>query len=489
MFKHFFMLEWKAFFRSSAFGANLVMKIFMGLFAAYFAFMFVIAGIFMYPGLEKAGLKPLEVINQYIIFYLVGDLIIRYFMQKMPVMNIKPLLITPIKRSTIVHFAMGKSVISFFNFAHAFVLIPFTISLLIYEPDKLHMILWHFSIVALILANNFINLMVNNKNSVFYPVLIVVLAFVFATYYGWFDVTVYTKSIFQLLSSTYYGFLIPMLFLGGLYWGAFRYFDKRLSLDTGLAKKTDIAKSEDFNWLNQFGSMGVFLKNDIRLLKRNKRSRTTVIMSFLFIFYGLIFMTGAIETYRGPFWQVFAGIFVSGGFMFTFGQFVPSWDSAYYQLMMSQNIKYKEYLASKWWLISIATVISTIIASFYLMFGWKVYLLICVGAIYNIGVNSYLVLFAGAYVKTPIDLSSSKQAFGDKQAFNVKTLLITLPKMLLPIAIYGIGYYTVNEMFGCALLAIFGIAGLAFRNKMFSVIERIYKREKYKTIQAYKQKS
>jgi hypothetical protein len=30
--------------------------------------------------------------------------------------------------------------------------------------------------------------------------------------------------------------------------------------------------------------------------------------------------------------------FVSGGFLITFGQFVPSWDSSYYQLMMTQNI-------------------------------------------------------------------------------------------------------------------------------------------------------
>lgn len=488
MFTRFLLLEWKAFFRSSAFGASVVMKIFMGLFAAYFAVMFVMLGIFMYPGLNEAGFEPMKVVNQYLIFYLVGDLIIRYFMQKMPVMNIQPLLITPIKRNTIVHFAMGKSLVSFFNFGHAFLLIPFTVMALIYEPDKLSVVLWHFSVVALILSNNFINLLVNNKNSVFIPVMAVVVAFVLSSYYGWFDVTVYTQSFFDLLFSTYYGILIPVALLVILYGSAFRYFESRLSLDDGLAKKIDIATSENYGWLDQFGTMGVFLKNDIRLLRRNKRSRTTLIMSVLFIFYGLLFMTNALEVYRGPFWRVFAGIFVSGGFMFTFGQFVPSWDSAYYQLMMSQNIRYKDYLASKWWLISIATAISTVIASFYLVFGWQTYLLIVVGAIYNIGVNSYLVLLAGAFVKTPIDLASSKQAFGDKQAFNVKTLFLTLPKLLVPIGIFALGYYTVNGTFGCALLGISGLAGLAFRNKMFGVIESIYKKEKYKTIHAYKQK-
>jgi hypothetical protein len=64
----------------------------------------------------------------------------------------------------------------------------------------------------------------------------------------------------------------------------------------------------------------------------------------MFIFYGLLFFTGSIEAYNNPAMKVFAAIFVSGGFLFTFGQFIPSWDSAYYQLLMSQNIPYKEYI-------------------------------------------------------------------------------------------------------------------------------------------------
>jgi hypothetical protein len=38
-------------------------------------------------------------------------------------------------------------------------------------------------------------------------------------------------------------------------------------------------------------------------------------------------------------------------------------------------------------------------------------------------------------------------------------------------------------------VAILGILGLAFRNKMFRIIEHIYKKEKYATLAAYKQKN
>jgi len=282
---------------------------------------------------------------------------------------------------------------------------------------------------------------------------------------------------------------LPIVAVTGLWILTFNYLRDNLYLDAGLAAKHAIAKTEQFNWLNQFGTIGTFLKNDIRMIKRNKRSKTTVFMSFIFLFYGLLFFSKAIEVYDNPVMQMFGGIFVSGGFLFTFGQFVPSWDSSYYPLMMTQNIPYKGYLSAKWWLIVIATFISTILASFYLYFGLHVYLMIVVGAIYNIGVNSHLVLLGGAYTKTPVDLSSSKGAFGDKKAFNAKVLLISIPKLLVPMLLYGIGSILISPEAGLGMVVVAGILGFAFRNKVFNLIERAYKAEKYETIDAYKQKN
>lgn len=488
MFKHFINLEWKSFLRSASFGSNLALKIIMGIFAFFIILEFLALGIFSYDIMEEYNLKPLETVNKYLIYYVFIDLIIRYFLQKMPVTNIKPLLLLPIKRSTIVHFSLGKTGISFFNIMHAFFFVPFTARLL-YEGFGFNTVLWHLGIVALIYSNNYINVFVNNKNSVFYGVLTVLIGLIALQYYNIFDLTVYSTVFFQGMYETVYLFLIPVILLVTTYYFSFSYFKARLNLDDGLAKKSDVAKTENFIWLDQFGTLGTFLKNDIRLLKRNKRSRTTLVMSFIFIFYGLLFFTQAIESYDNPWMKVFAGVFVSGGFLFTFGQFVPSWDSAYYQLMMSQNIQYREYISSKWWLMVIGTVISTILASFYLYFGVHTYLIIVVGAIFNIGVNSHLVMLGGAFVKTPIDLTTSKQAFGDKQAFNMKTMLISLPKMLVPMGLYTLGYYLFSPNVGLIFVAAAGVLGFAFRNYVFNQIEKIYKTQKYETIAAYKQKN
>ncbi len=490
MLKHFITLEWKSFLRSASLGANIGMKILIGFFALYFMVIFVGAGVgAFYLIKEKLHLDPLSTINKFLIYYLVFDLLVRYFLQKMPVLNIKPLLLLPIKKDIIVHFTLGKTILSFFNWTHALFFIPFSVTLLMNGYSLLSIVTWHIGIAALIYANNFINVLINNKDSVFYPILAIVIGFGIVQYYHLFDITYFTTPFFQGLYATYFVFLIPILLTIGLYYYAFKFFKSNLNLDEGLAQKKDIAKTENFTWLNQFGTLGTFLKNDIRLLKRNKRSRTTVIMSVLFIFYGLLFFTNSIEAYQSPMMQIFAAIFVSGGFLFTFGQFIPSWDSAYYQLMMSQNIQYREYISSKWWLMVIGTLVSTLIASFYLFFGVHIYLLIVVGAIFNIGVNSHLVMLGGAFVKTPIDLTTAKGAFGDKKAFNLKTLLIAIPKMILPMGLYASGYYFFSPNTGLLFVALAGVLGFAFRNYVFKLIEKIYKNEKYATIAAYKQKN
>lgn len=489
MIKQFLQLEWKSFTRSASFSTNLALKILMAFGALYFIVVFIGLGIGSYFLMEEAGLEPFPTVNKFIIYYLVFDLLFRFFLQKMPNLTIIPFLNQNIKKNHIVHYTLGKTILSFFNIIHWFFFIPFTIILIKEGFNPLNSITWCLSMLFFIYANNFIAILIDKKDSVFYAVIAVFVAFGLLQYYNIFDITNYTNAFFEGFYNLGYLVLIPFLLTFGLYYFTFKFFKSNLYLDAGLAVKQSDATTENYTWLDKFGSVSTFIKNDIRLIKRNKRAKTSVLMSFIFLFYGFLFFTGSVEAYDNPFMKVFAGIFVSGGFLFTFGQFVPSWDSSYYPLMMTQNITYKDYLTSKWWLIIIATIVSTLLASFYLYFGWEAYLAIVACAIFNMGINSHLILLGGAFIKTPIDLNSAKGAFGDKKAFNVKTMLISLPKLLLPIALYSLGHFLLSPIYGYVFIVLAGIIGFAFKNRVFKMIEGIYKKEKYATLHAYKQKS
>ncbi|MFB9055235.1 DUF5687 family protein [Mariniflexile ostreae] len=488
MIKHFLSLEWKSFFRSASFKVNVVLKMALAFSSLFMVASFLSLGIGAYYLIEEHfNQDPLRIVNQMLVFYVVFDLVFRYFFQKMPIINIKPLLYLPIKKNKIVSFGLIKTMPSFYNVIHTFFFLPFSF-VLVKEGYPISQVLgWYLALTAMLFSNNFINVFISNKDLLLYILLVIFLGFGVLKYYDVLDISSFTAPLFQIFYDRPFLAVVPSLWLIFFYVMAFHYYRRNLYLDSGLAKKVDVAHTQDLAWLNRFGSLSVFLKNDIKLIKRNKRSRSTLFMSVLFLFYGLMFFTGGVEAYSGPFWRVFAGIFVSGGFLFSFGQFVPSWDSAYYPLMMSQNIRYKAYLNSKWYLMVAATGVSTLLASFYLYFGWQAYLAIIAGAIYNVGINGYMVLWGGAYVKTPIDLASGKKAFGDKKSFNAKTVLLTIPKVLLPMLVYAIGHFTLGDTFGLVLVMLLGVLGLLFKNKVFKAIEKVYKKEKYKTLAAYKQ--
>ena len=488
MIKQFINLEWKSFTRSAAFKQNLAFKILMIFSAIYMLALLGGLGFGSYFLIEELELgEPIRVVNKYLIYYFFFDLAMRYVLQKMPVTNIKPLLYLPITRSNIVKYALGKTSISFFNIAHAFFFIPFSIVLLVKgDAPFINVLGWHLAMICITYTINYLNVFMNNMDSVFYPVIGLIAASGILQYYGIFDITTYSAPVFDFFYDNAFGFIIPLVLVVSSAYFAFEYFKKQLYLDAGLKTEVKEASTEDLSFLDRFGKVSTYLKNDIKLIKRNKRARTTFLVGFLFVFYGFFFMNDIYSSINGM--KVFAGLFCTGGFLFMFGGLVPSWDSSYYKLMMSQNIPYRDFLLSKWWLMIASTVVSTLLCTLYLYFGWDWWFAMIAGAIYNIGFNSSVVLLGGAYVKTPIDLMSSKKAFGDSKAFNAKTLLLVIPKLFLPVLIYYAFALTINESAGFIAIAVTGVLGLLFRNKIFDLIERVYKKEKYDTIAAYAQK-
>lgn len=488
MILKFIQLEWKSFFRSASFNANLAVKILLGFVALFYGIAILFLGVAAFYGLEELDLEPLSNVNKYLIYWAFADLGIRYFLQKTPVMGVRPLLVLPIKKNRVTHYLLGKSAFSFFNIYPALFFVPFSITLILNDYSILGVISWHLAMMSITFFNNYLNLAVNNKDGIFVAILTLVVGLGALQYFEYLDIAVYSETIFQSFYNLPWITLFVVFAAFGMYLYNYRYFYKSLYLDDAIKVKTQIADSREFTWLERFGLMGTFFKNDLRLILRNKRSRNTLWMSFFFLFYGLLIFGG--DTYKdNDFMLIFASIFISGGFLFMFGGYVPSWDSSFYPFMMCQNIRYKEYLASKWWLMVIATIISMILSVFYLFLGKEFYLAILAGGVFNIGVNAHITLLSGAYVKTPIDLNSAKKPFGDKQSFNIKTMLLSLPKILLPFLIFFPVKVFYGTSAGFLAIAIVGVIGLAFRNVVFKWIERVYKEEKYATLNAYKQKN
>jgi len=490
MVKQFLSLEWKQFKRASYFQKGIGIKILLFLAALYFGGIAIFFGAGLFYILKKAlpNIDPIETVNNFLIYWIVFDLMLRFFMQQLPVMNIKPLMTIPIKRNTIIHYLLGKTMLSFFNILGILLFLPFCIVLLVEGYAVINVLCWFLSIIFITLSINFLNFLINKNNIIFYITLSILALLIGLEYYQVFQVSKSIGFAFNLLYNQPYLAMVPLIIMVGLYQINFNAIRKGFYLDGTISKKTEKVDTTDLSWMNRFGSIAIFLKNDVRLILRNARPKQVLTMSFLFLFYGLIFYTQ--EVYRDmPAFLAFASMFVTGGFLMTFGQLVPSWDSEYYKMLMSQNIPYRKYLESKWYLMVVAVTISFILSTPYLYFGWKIFGMIAAGALFNIGLNSFITLFGGALNRVPIELNVKAKAFSNTNGFNPTQMLIALPKLGLPMLLFYIPYKLVNFEVGLIVLALTGALGIVFKNFFLSKIESIYQKGKYKTVAAFAEKN
>ncbi|GAA3777268.1 DUF5687 family protein [Corallibacter vietnamensis] len=488
--KHFINLEWKQYFRSSYWQKNIALNILLVFFALCFVVMFLIVGVAIYPILKDQfpDKDPLFIVNSYIFYWIIVDVLMRFFFQKLPVMSVKPLLTLPVKRSKVVNYVLGKSAFSFFNFLPMFAIIPFGIMLLINDYPTVSVLVWVLTILCITLIINFLNFILESFSAEtelsFLPV-IAISGGVFALNY--FNIISFTDLVAQAVNGVYNNpilLLVPILILIALYVVNFKMLRKKLFLDSSLKSNVKEVNSSNLEWTKRFGDVAPFMQLDLKLIWRNKRPKSTVFLVIFGLLYGLIFYPNPNYADK-PWFYGFIGIFVTGIFLINFGQFVPAWDSGYYKMLMSQNIKYKQYLKSKFTLMSLSVVILFVLSIPYVYFGWKILLAHFAAAIYNIGINTHVILLGGSYNRKKIDLN--QRAAFNYQGTGAVQWLIGLPLMILPLAIFGVVYWLVNFEIACLVLVIIGILGIVLHQKIMNVITKKYLASKYKMISAFSQ--
>lgn len=488
MYNWFFILERKRLARGNKSNMDIVVLVFKWLAIIYFACMMLLAGIATYQGIQEyfTNTSPIEIVSRYLIYYFAFELSFRFFFQKGPVASIKPYLILNIPRSKIVTFYVGKTFLSAFNIVQLFFFIPFAIVAISYGEPVLAVLTWTLGVYSIVFMMHCVTILMNAYTPVFYSVVGFVVLCFGLQYYDIVDPTLYTQYFYLIAYQYPLSIFAYGLVLGLFIWSTYRFFVKRLYLDNLEKVRIKEGIVLEMSWLDRFGRYASFLRNDIRLIIRNKRARVTVLMSVLFLFYGVfMFNTSGKEAMPVAF-SVFLAFFSTGGFLMLFGQYVPSWDSSYYPLLMTQNVLYRDYLMSKWLIIALGTFVSTLLCFFYIFVDIQLFYLIIAMGIFNIGINGYFVLWGGAYLKTPMDLTAAKNVFGDKNAFNLRVMLISLPKVLLPIMFYFVGSLIYPFWGGFVLLILIGLAGIFLHQYVFQFIEKIYTREKYAALAAYK---
>ena len=481
-------LSIKEAFRSKFRNKNIFMNIFLGLIFLYFATSFVLLGFFLPEILSENFNDPLKAVNSYMLLYFAASLAIRFLAQSLPVISIKPLLHLPIAKSSIVNYLLIRSKYSVNNFLPVLFVVPFAIRISELGYSVSDSITWAFGILLFVMAVNYINFALKrsfaDSISFFVATISIVATLGALEWFEIFSARLYFGDFLDALVINPILLIVPILLIAVFY--AINYYRliSKLNLDDEVQNKTKINSLGNMDWANSLGDIAPYIKLDLKMIWRNKRPKGLLTMSALFLGYGLIFYPN--PTYADmPYMLVFVAVFMTGIFTINFGQFIPSWDSAYYSLLMTQRTNLLTYVKSKFALMSVSVIIFFILTTPYVYFGWDIILLHLAGAIYNIGVNTLIILMLSSYNTKPIDLS--KKATFNYQGTGIKQWLMVIPIIVLPSFLFWIGQSFYGFEGGVSILVIFGILGIVFHQKLILIVARQLAERKHKILDSFKE--
>lgn len=491
MFFKLFSLEWKSFFRSANLGRSVGTKLLLGFLGVYFFLSFLGFGIGLYFIVKEIypSENPVSVVNSFLLMWFIGEFLMRFLMQKLPVTEIKPLLTQRVKRNSIVHFLLAKTSYSFYNLATPTVGIPFVMVCL--NKDVLNIpqaFAWVIALLGMSYAINYLNIWIQKRFSrnikALLPIIGTIIVMVGLEYFQVYSFSKLFGSLIDLIVRYPILAFLPVLFAGLAYFLAFQDLKKNLYLDAYIEEQAQALKASDLSWTNRFGVLAPFLRLDLQLIWRNKRTKNVVVMCFFFLFYGIIFYTN--PKYTDSVMICFAGVFISGIFIINYGQFIPAWDSSYFPFLKTRAISMNNYLEAKALLMYLSVLILLILSTPYAYFGWDIVYTNVACAIYNAGVNIPIILVFGAYNRKRIDLSQASMF--NYQGIGAAQWLVGIPLLVLPIILWG-GMKAITDVHGANLLLIgIGVIGLVLRKVLMKGIAEMYVEKRYDMIEGFRQK-
>ncbi|MES2807438.1 MAG: DUF5687 family protein [Bacteroidota bacterium] len=492
MLSTFLKHEFKAFWRSKNVGKNLAVQIFMGLMILYLLACVAFAGFFLDKIISKT-LPHDPILYSFcglILMYFIWELFARLQLQELPTLRVQPYLQLPIKRDTLIRYLSVTALFSVFNLWPVVLLFPFIFKVILPQSGVLAALGFAVAVLALSVFNNYLALYVKrraNLNGWVFFIAMGVLCLITLADFMWHLISIrgISYSFFGHLINQPALMLLPVLMAAAVYLVNFNYLKQNLYLEELSTKRNKLKASTDYPLLSYFGPAGDLVANEIKLIMRNKRPRSAFVMSLFFLCYGLFFYPNPGMKDNEVF-KVFVGMFMTGLFTTSYGQFMFSWQAAHFDGLMVSKIKFADFLKGKYLLLTAVSTMALILTTPYVYFGWRVLLIHFVMYLWNLGVNVNIVLYFANRNARRIDLS--KGASFNWEGVGGTQMLLSFLLMLPPLGIYWL-----FSVFGYpdAALAAMGLIGLISalcRDYWIQFLEADFHRQKFNVLEGFRNK-
>jgi hypothetical protein len=483
--------QWKAFWRSRSAGKNLAAQIVMGFIILYLLACAIVLG-FSFRHLLPELFPGQDIIKAFcglILYYFIGDILMRFLVQELPVLSVQPYLAQNIRRRQLVRFLNVRSIFHFLNLLPIFIFIPFVITVIGPAYGLLATACFVIGFLALIFFNHFLVLYVKRKtiiNSWWLVGLLGAVGILIALdHFHLFSFTTLSTTLFTSLLK------YPVLSLGFVALCICSFVNNSLFLRRNLyfeemTRKGRRRQSTEYAWLQQWGLAGELVGLNLRLVLRNKRARSVVLLSFIILLYGFIFYKpenlGSAHSYM----VLFGALFITGVFIMNYGQFLFAWHSSYFDGLMSLPVNIPTFIRAQFMMFIAISTISFVITSPYGLISWKIIPFQFAAYLYNIGINSVVVVYFATRSYKAIDLT--KSASFNYQGTGMAQWLNILVVLLVPILLYVGLSYLFNEWIGLATLGALGLISLLLQNWWIAILTMQLHLRKHLILSGFREK-
>jgi hypothetical protein len=275
--------------------------------------------------------------------------------------------------------------------------------------------------------------------------------------------------------------LLPVFILVALILISYHFFSSHLyteDLSDAKMLSGETLTSKLGNWENK-GLLNTLVVQELKLILRHKRSRSSLLVAVLFLLYPLFIFGMGKETHSNVM-VIIASIFFTGIFIMQYGQFLWSWNTNQMDFFLTKINPYTLWVESRYRLLLYSALITSVLSIPYVYFGYEIMFAMIMAALYNIGINSMLIIRMGLWSPKPIELDKSSMM--NYQGVGAAQFLVGLPVIIGPSVIYAIFSSISNHTIGILSMGIVGIIGIFLRKQFFNAISKKLKKDKYKLI-------
>lgn len=482
--------QWHSFWRARNANKSLILQIILGIFYLLIFLEIACLGVLLPYIIRESmpGKEPIVLFCSYIIYYFLVGLLFRFQLQELPSLSIQPYLTQNIKRSSMLRFLHVRSLVHVINIMPLFVFIPFSVVEILPVYGAVTTLCFLTSMFALVMNNHFLNMYIKRKSISsswwFFSIVIVIAVLKAFDYFKILSFETTSANLFFGLLNHPWLCVIPLALATITFRLNNNYLRSHLYMEE-LVSESKMKVSKNYAFLNKYGDVGEMIALELKLIFRNKRPKSLVILSGVILLYGFIFYPKYLQTGNYTMLFLFA-LFITGLFISNYGQFLFACQSSHFDGMMSYNINMKQYIKAKFLLFVTVCSLQFLLACFYGFMGWHILPIQLAAFLYSIGVNSFVTIYAATYNYKYLNLSkSSNMNFQGVGALQwLQTLLISFGPVGL--------FYLLNKFVGfwSAILVIssLGIIGLAFNEIIIKWLVGQFNIRKHKILEGFRER-